>query len=490
MKLSCRGVTYLLSITAAAALGSFTFIPIAWLCFPFSYMWFRSIADGVGSLWFHFVTLALEKLYGVAFHVTDLRGDSKRLQPLPPRCLVISNHRTRLDWMFLWSLFARPFEALKSLKIILKADLKPSMFFGWCMQALNFLFLQRNMAKDAAYLARQLRFLSDKAHFPAMTLLIFPEGTDLSPRSVFHSNAFADKGSVPRYQQVLHPRTTGLKAIARHFHGSLQGFLDLTIAYEGRIPQNEAALASGAMPSAIHIVVEEAPLAALASEEAVERYVIDSFRRKEQRLRFFYSFGRWPREGDALTAAAAAPAPIVAADSPPPPLPLEDISFTAANAVSGEATVLRPRLAQYGAAAAFLVTAAAWLWLCWAFPLPALAYGAAVVAGYEVITRVSSSPPRTAVPLYHCRITSFPPPPSTCLLVFPVFFFPSVAFAGVWGRRSHCGKVAVEVLRQLAPEIQRKNAALLHPLWLTTPIILVFFCFVVRFCVSLCCGAS
>ena len=48
--------------------------------------------------------------------------------------IVICNHHCRLDWMFLWCLFARQ-RKLRSLKIALKAELKRAPFFGWAMQA-------------------------------------------------------------------------------------------------------------------------------------------------------------------------------------------------------------------------------------------------------------------------------------------------------------------------------------------------------------------
>jgi lysocardiolipin and lysophospholipid acyltransferase len=39
------------------------------------------------------------------------------------RSLIILNHRTRLDWMFIWMLHSR-FQILEQLKIVLKSDLK------------------------------------------------------------------------------------------------------------------------------------------------------------------------------------------------------------------------------------------------------------------------------------------------------------------------------------------------------------------------------
>jgi lysocardiolipin and lysophospholipid acyltransferase len=60
----------------------------------------------------------MEDLLGIKIVVTgdDLTNDKKR-------SIILLNHRTRLDWMFIWMLHSR-FEILEQLKIVLKAELK------------------------------------------------------------------------------------------------------------------------------------------------------------------------------------------------------------------------------------------------------------------------------------------------------------------------------------------------------------------------------
>lgn len=78
--------------------------------------------------------------------------------------LILLNHRTRLDWMFIWMLHSR-FQILNQLKIVLKSQLKrvpgpgslhpiwgperqqPSCL-GWAMQHAAYLFLDRDWEKD------------------------------------------------------------------------------------------------------------------------------------------------------------------------------------------------------------------------------------------------------------------------------------------------------------------------------------------------------
>lgn len=47
--------------------------------------------------------------------------------------LIICNHRTRVDWMFLWVLCLRQGQ-LSGLKIVLKESLKGIPGFGWATQ--------------------------------------------------------------------------------------------------------------------------------------------------------------------------------------------------------------------------------------------------------------------------------------------------------------------------------------------------------------------
>lgn len=69
---------------------------------------------------------------------------------------------------------------------------------------LLFVFLARNKAKDV----RRVREISEYlvGLNAASTLLIFPEGTDLSPSNHEKSIQFAKKEGLAEYQYLLHPK--------------------------------------------------------------------------------------------------------------------------------------------------------------------------------------------------------------------------------------------------------------------------------------------
>ena len=82
------------------------------------------------------VAFLSERFYGNKFF---LAGDE--LPTVPKRVLFISNHRTRLDWMFLWFL-ALCADTAAGLRIILKAGLRHVPFFGFSLQHFEFCFLE------------------------------------------------------------------------------------------------------------------------------------------------------------------------------------------------------------------------------------------------------------------------------------------------------------------------------------------------------------
>ena len=57
------------------------------------------------------------------------------------------------------------------------------------------------------YLMTLAPFISKKKH--TMSLLIFPEGTDLSPDNIKRSNSYARVNNLPLRKYVLHPKPLG-----------------------------------------------------------------------------------------------------------------------------------------------------------------------------------------------------------------------------------------------------------------------------------------
>jgi lysocardiolipin and lysophospholipid acyltransferase len=88
-----------------------------------------------------------------------------------------------------------------------------------------FVFLQRNMGQDQRLIEHMLNYYKDtKLNYQ---LLLFPEGTDRGDRAASISHAYADTNNLPRYDYVLHPRTTGFNLILNQMRKSRQYFRSL-----------------------------------------------------------------------------------------------------------------------------------------------------------------------------------------------------------------------------------------------------------------------
>ncbi|CAF4967025.1 unnamed protein product, partial [Rotaria sp. Silwood1] len=197
-------------------------------------------------------TCLLEDLLGIKIVITgdDLTKDRKH-------SLIILNHRTRLDWMFIWMLHSR-FKILKQLKIVLKSDLKRIPGPGWAMQHAGFLFLDRIWEKDQQTIKNLSGYY--KSCQSPLSLLIFPEGTNLTDETKTKSNDYAAKQTTFNqfYDYCLHPRISGFTFLLNTMRSDeiLDTIDDVTIGYEGLIPEAEIDLLKGQIPKAVHFHVK------------------------------------------------------------------------------------------------------------------------------------------------------------------------------------------------------------------------------------------
>ncbi len=114
--------------------------------------------------------------------------------------IVLCNHRTRLDWNFVWAavFHAGWPNAGHSLKLVLKDNVKKIPGIGWIMQMVRCLYLKRDWKEDEGRMARMIRHWASVYATPdsdskrSFQLLLFPEGTDLTPQTRAKSDAFAE----------------------------------------------------------------------------------------------------------------------------------------------------------------------------------------------------------------------------------------------------------------------------------------------------------
>lgn len=140
------------------------------------------------------------------------------------------------DWLYLWWI-AYTARMHGHIFIILKESLKYVPILGWGMQFFSFIFLSRNWTKDRERFAHRLGKLKRKQDgkdtYNPMWMLIFPEGTNLSPSARRKSRAWAEKQGIRDCEHVLLPRSTGLKFCLEELGDTVEWVYDCTLAYEG-----------------------------------------------------------------------------------------------------------------------------------------------------------------------------------------------------------------------------------------------------------------
>ncbi|XP_054894622.1 lysocardiolipin acyltransferase 1 [Poeciliopsis prolifica] len=283
MAVSARGLFFILALFLGSFFGSIVmlgpFLPLMLL----SPAWYRWLTDRIVATWITLPVSLLELVFGVKVVIT---GDGF----IPgERSVIIMNHRTRLDWMFLWCCLLRH-SYLRLEKICLKAGLKALPGFGWAMQVACFVFIQRRWEMDKAHLENMLDYFCDIRE--PLQLLLFPEGTDLTEDTKEKSNAFAAQNNLPQLEYVLHPRSTGFTFIVDKLRkgDNLDAVHDITVAYPKNIPQTEQHLVLGEFPREIHFHVRRYPVSSLPSSSAeLESWCRERWAEKESRLRDFYS---------------------------------------------------------------------------------------------------------------------------------------------------------------------------------------------------------
>ncbi|GMT10615.1 hypothetical protein PFISCL1PPCAC_1912 [Pristionchus fissidentatus] len=280
-----NGVVFVILLFITSFLGSIfiliPFIPLAW----FAPKLWRQCADRMVGYWLTFPASLCSFVFGVHFHVS---GDLiERDEP----AIILMNHRTRLDWLFLWNALYRmdPW-LLTTEKISLKADLKRIPGAGWAMGCGSYIFLSRRFERDRHSMEEIIRYYADAGR--SYQLLLFAEGTDRGTHAIEASEKYAKEHGLPNYEQVVHPRTTGFNYLVDLMQGCnyLTKVYDVTVAYPDHIVQSEVDLfKQGIFPKQIHFDVKAYDISEIpTTEETRGKWLKERWYEKEMRLRKFY----------------------------------------------------------------------------------------------------------------------------------------------------------------------------------------------------------
>ena len=161
------------------------------------------------------------------------------------------------------------------------------------MQYLLYCFLQRRWETDRAYLERYVNYFID-VKYP-LQFFLFPEGTDFNKKSKGRSDKYAEKEGLPKYDYVLHPRTTGFNYLVQETRGKIINTVyDVSLGYPVNICYGEMDLLRGNFPKEVHLFFKSYQMGQLPSDdESLSKWCTDRWAEKEERLKDFYQNGKF-----------------------------------------------------------------------------------------------------------------------------------------------------------------------------------------------------
>lgn len=126
----CRGVLFLLIITVGALTSLMILAPVVFLL-PIHLVsvikWRRYYSNLISGLYFDFVSSLIYLIGGTKVFVYS---DSEAVL-YDKGCLVMSNHRTRIDWMFSGWCYASLCDRNRELKMLVKESMRSVPIYGW-----------------------------------------------------------------------------------------------------------------------------------------------------------------------------------------------------------------------------------------------------------------------------------------------------------------------------------------------------------------------
>ncbi|XP_044506497.1 1-acyl-sn-glycerol-3-phosphate acyltransferase 2-like isoform X2 [Mangifera indica] len=178
---------------------------------PLSKSWYRRINKEVAELlWLELIWL-LDWWAGIK---VKLYTDCETLKLMgKEHALVISNHKSDIDWLVGWVLAQRS-GCLGSALAVMKKSSKFLPVIGWSMWFSEYLFLERSWAKDEGKIKSGLQRLKD---FPrSFWLALFVEGTRFTQAKLLAAQEYAASNGLPIPRNVLIPRTKVHVHLKRH----------------------------------------------------------------------------------------------------------------------------------------------------------------------------------------------------------------------------------------------------------------------------------
>ncbi|XP_064945995.1 1-acyl-sn-glycerol-3-phosphate acyltransferase PLS1-like isoform X1 [Musa acuminata AAA Group] len=300
------GLLFLLSGLIVNLVQAIFFITIR----PFSKSLYRRINRVVAELlWLQVIWLVdwwagVKKMRSLrerqlAYEIeVQLFADSKTYALMgKEHALVISNHKSDIDWLVGWILSQRS-GCLGSTLAVMKKSSKFLPVIGWSMWFTEYLFLERSWTKDESTLKSGLQQLKD---FPRpFWLALFVEGTRFTPAKLLAAQEYAASQGLPIPRNVLIPRTKGFVSAVSIMRSFVPAIYDVTVAIPSDQPPPTMFRILKGQSSVVHVHIKRHEMTDLPeTDEGVSQWCKDIFVAKDALLDKHKSegtFGVEPRQ--------------------------------------------------------------------------------------------------------------------------------------------------------------------------------------------------
>ena len=165
------------------------------------------------------------------------------------------------------------------------------------MQFRNHIFLSRRWERDEKDFLWKLNYL--RAIDAPYQILMFPEGTDLTPKSKAKSDAYAETNGLPKLEYTLHPKSRGFIYMLKGLRDyKIDAVYDLTVGYPDNFVPTEVELMKNAnFPREIHYhIIRHDASTIPTTDEGIEKWLRERWAEKEERLKYFYDHQRFRNE--------------------------------------------------------------------------------------------------------------------------------------------------------------------------------------------------
>ncbi|XP_048544404.1 probable 1-acyl-sn-glycerol-3-phosphate acyltransferase 5 isoform X1 [Triticum urartu] len=285
----CRGVLCLVIMPVTACMMMVYLAPVTtFVVRLFSVHYSRKWTCFLFGMWLAMFPFLFEKINRTRFVFSG--------EKVPPKecVLLFANHRTEVDWMYLWDLALRK-GRLQSIKYILKKSLMKLPIFNWAFHIIEFIPVERNWEVDEPLIRRRLSQL--KYPKDPLWLAVFPEGTDYTEKKCIKSQEYAAEHGLPILKNVLLPKIKGFNCCLQELRSNLDAVYDITIAYKHRLPTFMDNV-YGIDPSEVHVHTKIIQVCDIpTAEDEVSSWLTERFRLKDELLSDFLAQGHFPNEG-------------------------------------------------------------------------------------------------------------------------------------------------------------------------------------------------